>query len=742
MPSSTSSSNSPPSSLPPPETLQSQDMERERKGCSFSIDSMSCLLPGSRSQRDHSRWLLSLLKQDPDRTFDKEARVFQSRNQRFFQGQRIALRYFEIRNLHGLEKKDADLLRLYTDEYLPIQVHESMAQPTLRNQSSDDQWKSWGPMFRSGRWIGCYMQTELAHGSNLSRLRTTATLDLETDQWIIHTPEPSAGKCWIGGSGMTATHGIVMANLVIRQRSYGMHPFLVPLRDLETHRLLPGRSILEMGCKYGAPAMDNGYIRFDNVRVPRTHLLQRFQTVDERGNYVERNSQSKVMIRGTMTLVRVGLCEIAAHHASRATVIAIRYATVRRQGSSKTPPASLEPQIIDYPSVQSRLFTALAASYALTFASQDLRKIYQVMIDELESEGRSRLLPIVHGISSTLKAVCTNESLSVVERCRRSMGGHGYSQAAGFDFERNQPNAGIIYEGENTMLLAGPAANFLVKQFGEIRNQASPGGMLVPPVAQLACLAVAGEELKFQGLEESDLLDHGNQLDILAHRVSRLVGELSELRSSSGPRPSSSPESDVVKDHMDSSLATRASRAFGQYLIAQSFVDLVSSLRSRPRQLSERIGAEITQPMIESLSRLCSIYALENCILSDLGDFTEDSYLSSKQISKIRSASARTLAGLRRDALGLAESFDHDDWYLCSPLGSSDGRAYERMIDWMKLEPLNLQGEEGGRDENGVMKGYRQGVGRLIRGETIPFDLEAEQRRREKEGKVGLGSKL
>ncbi len=358
---------------PAPETLQPRDIQEERAACSFSVDAMSCILPGSRAERDNARWLLSLLKDDPDHTFDKEDRVFQSRNERFLKGQQIALRYFEIRNRHGLEKKDADLMRLYTDEYLPIQVAESMAQPTLMRQASAEQWAEWGPFVRSGRWLGCYMQTELAHGSNLSALRTTATLDLNTDEWVINTPELSAGKIWIGGSGLTATYGVVMANLIIKNKSYGMHPFLVHLRSLKDHTLLPGRRILEQGSKLGAPAMDNGYTCFDQVRIPRNQLLQRFQTVSKEGVYEKRNAAAQIMTRGTMTLVRVGLCEIAAHHLARAATIAIRYAVVRRQGTSATKPDQLEPKILDYASVQTRVLTALASAYAITFVSQHLR---------------------------------------------------------------------------------------------------------------------------------------------------------------------------------------------------------------------------------------------------------------------------------------------------------------------------------------------------------------------------------
>ncbi|PWZ01267.1 acyl-CoA oxidase [Testicularia cyperi] len=728
-------------SRPPPEYLQPQDLAAERAACSFDIDVMSCIIPGSRDQRDNARWLMSLLRDDPDHTFDKQDRVFQSRNQRFFKGQQIALRYFEIRNRHGLEKKDADMLRLFTDEYLPIQVAESMAQPTLMRQASEHQWRQWGPYVRSGRWLGCYMQTELAHGSNLSALRTTATLDLDTDEWIIHTPEPSAGKTWIGGSGMTATYGIVMANLLIRGKAYGMHPFLVPLRSLQDHTVLPGRRILEMGCKLGAPAMDNGYVCFDHVRIPRDNLLQRFQTVSRDGIYEKRNQAAQVMTRGTMTLVRVGLCEIAAHHLARACIIAVRYGVVRRQGTSKTAAHELEPKILDYPSVQARVLTAVASAYAITFTAQHLRFHYNEMMSELEHHGSSSLLPIVHGYSSVLKAVCTNESLAGIERCRRSMGGHGFSQAAGFDFERNQPNAGLIYEGENSMLLAGPGANFLLSQLHQVRARGGKAAkkdfaffesVAAPMQDRQPALQRIRQEAAAFGAPE--LRKSAPLLRLLGYRVALLVDQLDHHRTSVHPQ-------DAVHAHTDTDLAIRASNAYGSFLLAYSFCRMIHKLRhdessllksqymGRADTFSGQCGANVGSEHGRALYALHIYYILQVCVLTpaNLADYLELGLLNATQIATARAIAAQLMAGpIRRDAVGLVESFDMDDWYLCSPLGSSDGRAYERMIEWMKHEPLNHTGENGGRDENGVVKGYHDGIGKLVRGEVVPFTEKAK----------------
>lgn len=389
---------------------------------------------------------MSLLEDHPDKAFDKTHRPFEGRMERFMKGQKVALEYFKLRNRYGLPKEDRDQLRLFLDEYITLQVHESMGHPTMQNQGSEEQWSAWGPLISSGQWLLCYAQTEIAHGSNLGGLMTTATFCRETDEWDVHTPTQSASKAWIGGSGSTATHAILMAKMVIDGQDLGMHPFLLPLRDPTTHQLLPGRQAIDMGPKKGAPSMDNGVLTFTHARIPRTNLLARFQTVDRDGKYSMRNKAGKVLIRGSMTLVRVGLCEIAAHHCARAILIAIRYALVRRQGSSRNK-LSLEPQIIDYASVQQRLFPAMASSYALTFAARHMRSIYNEMQQQLHDKGESPLLTVVHGYTAILKAVMTNESYNAIWRCRKSMGGHGYSSASGLDgLENSQPDANLTYE--------------------------------------------------------------------------------------------------------------------------------------------------------------------------------------------------------------------------------------------------------------------------------------------------------
>jgi acyl-CoA oxidase len=111
--------------------------------------------------------------------------------------------------------------------------------------------------------------TELGHGSNVAALETTATLDPTTDEFIINTPTNTATKWFIGGAAESATHSTVFANLVIDGKKYGVKPFVVPLRDPGTFKLYPGIDIGDCGAKMGRNGIDNGWMTFSNVRIPR-----------------------------------------------------------------------------------------------------------------------------------------------------------------------------------------------------------------------------------------------------------------------------------------------------------------------------------------------------------------------------------------------------------------------------------------------------------------------------------------
>lgn len=103
------------------------------------------------------------------------------------------------------------------EEPLGLNLHEIAFQPVIQAQGSDEQHEIWMPkclnhevsfrlvtcdsfctnfdmIFIGLQIIGCYMQTELGHGSNVQQLETTATYDAKTQEFVIESPTISATK--------------------------------------------------------------------------------------------------------------------------------------------------------------------------------------------------------------------------------------------------------------------------------------------------------------------------------------------------------------------------------------------------------------------------------------------------------------------------------------------------------------------------------------------------------------------
>lgn len=90
-------------------------------------------------------------------------------------------------------------------------------------------------------------------------------------------------KFWIGNTAETANFGIVWAELFVKEVPYGIHPFVVQFRSKDDHKLLDGVVIGDVGPKNGIDLIDNGYLIFNDVRVPSENLLGKLGYVDENG---------------------------------------------------------------------------------------------------------------------------------------------------------------------------------------------------------------------------------------------------------------------------------------------------------------------------------------------------------------------------------------------------------------------------------------------------------------------------
>ena len=92
-------------------------------------------------------------------------------------------------------------------------------------------------------------------------------------------------KFWIGALAESATMSVIWAQLVIDGKKYGPHPFIVPIRDPKTHLPFKGVTIGDCGPKNGSDNIDNGYVLFNNYRIPQDYGLDRLSGVDENGKF-------------------------------------------------------------------------------------------------------------------------------------------------------------------------------------------------------------------------------------------------------------------------------------------------------------------------------------------------------------------------------------------------------------------------------------------------------------------------
>jgi len=308
-----------PSGLPP--ATVNPDLARERSSLPFDTLAITNFLDGGSDATARRRKLEGWIIRDPTGIFSNENNDYLHRTERHARSMAKFVRLVELCRSAGIGAPSADadadadgartddagggiggdiiaapefqtLVSAISDDPLPASLHWVMFVPNILTLCDAEQQSRWLPLCRDWRMIGCYAQTELGHGSNIRALETTATFLREKDggapggEWVVHSPTETSAKFWPGTLGKTANHAMVIAQLVDGDGARrGIHNFLVPLRSMTDHALLPGVETGDIGPKIGYNNMDNGYARFDNVRIPRRNMAMRFATVDEDGKY-------------------------------------------------------------------------------------------------------------------------------------------------------------------------------------------------------------------------------------------------------------------------------------------------------------------------------------------------------------------------------------------------------------------------------------------------------------------------
>ncbi|PRY56678.1 acyl-coenzyme A oxidase [Knoellia remsis] len=333
------------------------------------------------------------------------------------------------------------------------------------------------PGMLDGSLLGCFAMTETGHGSNVQHLETTATHDAETDELVIHSPTPGSRKDYIGNAARDGRMAAVFAQLITADgEGHGVHCVLVPIRD-EDGNPMPGVTIGDCGAKGGLPGVDNGRLAFDRVRVPRENLLDRYGSIASDGTYsspIDSTSRRFFTMLGTLVRGRLSVAGGAGAATRSALTLATRYALHRRQFAA--PGSDEELTLMSYRAHQRKLLPAIAKSYALMLAQNELvEMMHDVAVQEGEApEDRQREL---EARAAGIKAVATRHATDTIQMCREACGGAGYMADNRLTGLKADTDVFTTFEGDNTVLMQ-LVAKGLLTEFQESFEDNSPLAMI------------------------------------------------------------------------------------------------------------------------------------------------------------------------------------------------------------------------------------------------------------------------
>lgn len=164
--------------------------------------------------------------------------------------------------------------------WIRFTVHYNLCYGSVLAVGSDEQVAQLDAIQQKGL-LGCFALTEKLAGVNSGMIvQTTADWDDEKQEFVIDSPTEGSHKNWIS-QGLVADLACVVADLRIAGKSHGPHAFLVEFR--RDGKVVPNIELGDMGVKTVGNDLDNAWIAFHNLRVPKSTLLNKYCEVKSGG---------------------------------------------------------------------------------------------------------------------------------------------------------------------------------------------------------------------------------------------------------------------------------------------------------------------------------------------------------------------------------------------------------------------------------------------------------------------------
>ena len=486
---------------------------------------------------------------------------------------------------------------------------------------------------------GCFAMTETHHGSNVKGLETTATYNNSNQTFTIHTPNKNAQKEYIGNAAVHGQMATVFAKLIIDNHDYGVNAFVVPLRDTNGN-VLEGVTIGDCGHKMGLNGVDNGTISFNQVEIPKENMLDRFASVNDKGEFespIPSDNRRFFTMLGTLVGGRIGIPRSALAAAKSGLTIAIRYSDQRRQFG---PEGGSEVPILNYRMHQRRLLPHLAKTYAVHFALQYLTNRF---LNKTESEMQE-----IEALAAGMKSYSTWSTRDILQECREAIGGKGYLSENRIDALKNDTEIYTTFEGDNTVLMQLVAKNRLSefrKAFGEMGSLG-----IINYVYENAKTAIAEKNpIITRKTDDEHLLDNQFHLQAFHHREKTILASAARR----------------IKKLIDEGL--EAYDAFN--VVQHQMIDVAQAYLERVvlEQFQEAVKSVEDEKSKEILTKLNQLYALSQ-IEKNKGWYLEDGYMEAVKTKAIRKMVNQLCWDIRPDAVSLVSAFDIPESCLGAPI--------------------------------------------------------------------------